>query len=73
MIKKILDLFNEHPNSVGETYPQHFLFALEVGVSLLVLGIICIVHSIFPFWFVKTTSHHVEKIHERMKDRNNRS
>lgn len=45
--------FTQHPFSVGETYLQHFKYALLFGVSMLMGGLACIIHAIFPFLFQK--------------------
>mgnify|MGYP003112785800 CR=1 FL=1 len=41
--------FTNHPNSVGETWYQHFKFSISIGIRLLSSGLYFIVHSIFPF------------------------
>jgi hypothetical protein len=49
-------LFTDHPRSVGETYWQHLCFALWIGLSLSVLGIVSVIHAVLPFLFQHTTS-----------------
>ena len=46
--------FTTHPASVGETYGQHFRFALRFGTRMLLGGVAAIVHAFFPFLFVTT-------------------
>ena len=46
--------FTVHPASVGETYGQHFRFALRFGTSMLAGGVAAIVHALFPFLFTTT-------------------
>jgi uncharacterized protein DUF6356 len=48
--------FKAHPASVGETYAQHFRFALRFGVKMTAGGLAAIVHSLLPFCFVTTAS-----------------
>jgi hypothetical protein len=49
-------LFTEHPHLAGETYWQHFRFALGAGMKMMVAGVICILHGCFPFIFEHTAS-----------------
>jgi len=65
-MKLIIKLFCDHPTSVGETYGDHFLCANHFAWRLLFAGCVCLVHSIFPFLFVKTASRQVENLHEVM-------
>ena len=45
-------MFNlSHLSQVEETYLQHLKFALWAGSVLIFLGIISIIHAIFPFLF----------------------
>ena len=48
--------FTAHPASVGETYFQHFRFALRFGTRMTLGGVAAIVHAFFPFLFVTTAS-----------------
>jgi hypothetical protein len=44
----------KHLEQVEETYLQHFRFAFWAGCVLFVLGIVSIIHAIFPFLFART-------------------
>lgn len=46
--------FTAHPNSVNETYWQHFAFALKFGFKMTLGGLVALLHAIFPFMFVTT-------------------
>ena len=49
VMKRLLNLFTTHPNSIGETYVQHFFSATRISGRL---GIAClsqITHAVFPF------------------------
>jgi MFS family permease len=48
--------FTEHPASVGESYPEHFVFAMKATARLLAAGLACFVHAFFPFLFTRTAS-----------------
>jgi hypothetical protein len=50
------NIFTEHPNSIGETYLQHFFFASKFGFGMVIGGTACLLHAIFPFVFKTTGS-----------------
>lgn len=50
------NIFTKHPNSIGETYFQHLRFASQFGITLMVGGMACLIHALFPFLFEKTGS-----------------
>jgi hypothetical protein len=58
--------FNEHPNTVGETYWEHMVFASKFGACMLMGSLACFVHAVFPFWFTKTGSTMITRLHERV-------
>jgi hypothetical protein len=60
------NLFCAHPNSVGETYTMHLWQASRFSARLLLAGVVCLVHALLPFLFVKTASRAVDDLHERM-------
>jgi Family of unknown function (DUF6356) len=59
-------LFIEHPSSVDETYSQHLMSALGFGAKMIVAGVACIVHGLFPAVFVTRGSDTIRSLHERM-------
>lgn len=63
---RLLDPFNDHPASVGETYLEHMRAAGSFGGRLVVAGVACLVHSILPFAFVTTASREVVSLHDKM-------
>lgn len=48
--------FTQHPNSVAETYWQHFYRALKCSIMLLIASLACIAHAAFPFLFTTTST-----------------
>ncbi len=54
--------FTAHPASVGETYGQHFRFALGVGVRMTFGGFAAMIHAVFPFLFVTTASRILDEL-----------
>lgn len=61
-----MNLFTEHPNSVGESYFEHLGMAFGFGSRLVLSGFACMLHGIFPFLFVKTGSEAVCELYDRM-------
>jgi len=57
-----MKLFTKHPHNMGETYSEHFLFALSAGIHLLIGGSACIIHAVFPFLFETTGSYFAKKM-----------
>lgn len=55
-------LFTHHPETVGESYGQHFGVALGYGLRLLAAGACAIVHAVLPFCFEKTASTMVRRM-----------
>lgn len=63
---KLLELFREHPATVGETYFEHLGVALSFGFAMLAGGLACLVHAFLPFLFTKTGRTTIESLHTRM-------
>ena len=62
-------LFVEHPQSVGESYGEHFSVASWYGLRLLGAGMACMVHAVLPCLFVRTGSATIERLHGHMSGR----
>ena len=58
--------FTEHPASVGESYLEHMGVAFAFGSRMLIAGVACLLHGLFPFLFTKTGSRTVTELHEQM-------
>ena len=56
--------FTTHPNSVNETYWQHFFFALRFGFKMTLGGIAAMAHAIFPFMFITTGGRCCDELQE---------
>ena len=65
-MEKILHLFKDHPDSVGESYLEHMSASFSFAVPLLSAAIAAFIHGLFPFFFVKTGSSIITRLHERM-------
>ena len=66
MSKALKALFCEHPASVDETYTEHMAMAGGFALRLFAAAIVCAVHAVLPFLFVKTGSTMIEELHDRM-------
>ena len=63
------NIFKDHPNSVGETYIQHFFKAFSFGVKLFLLSLKVFVHAIFPWCFEHTASDQVSRLNDILQSR----
>lgn len=66
MIKKLKQLFTEHPDSVDESYIEHTGVALYFGFSMFFTSLALFVHAFLPFLFVKTGGQTVTHLYDRM-------
>jgi hypothetical protein len=64
-----LRAFTEHPASVGESYFGHLLRASSFGLRMLLCGLACLLHGVFPFLFVTTGSDAIKALHGEMSAR----
>ena len=60
--------FTSHPNSVNETYWEHFSFALCFGCKMTFGGMAAMLHAIFPFMFVNTASKLCDELQEQRQN-----
>jgi hypothetical protein len=58
--------FTEHPATVGETYLEHLCVATGFAVTMVLGGLACFLHALFPFAFVRTGSECISRLHDRM-------
>jgi hypothetical protein len=63
---RLLDPFTRHPASVGETYAGHLAFATGVGGRMVLAGLACMLHGLFPFLFPRTGSRAILDLHTRV-------
>ena len=63
---KLIDLFRDHPASVGESYFEHMGMALSFAGALLFAGVACLVHALLPFLFTSTARETIEVLHRRI-------
>ena len=65
------NIFKDHPNSVGETYFQHFLKSCSFGIKLILIAIRAFVHAIFPWCFEHSASDSISKLNDVLQSRKN--
>lgn len=63
------NIFTQHPHSVNETYLEHLKFAFSFGMNMLMGGLACMIHAIFPFLFQQTGSNLLLRLMQRLIDR----
>jgi len=51
-------------NEVNETYYQHMRIAFKIGFTMLVTGVLCLIHGLIPGLFKKTGSKQIAKMYE---------
>ena len=57
-----MSIFTDHPHAIGESYGEHLVSASRFGGRLIVAGLACITHGIFPFWCKSTGSRAVHRL-----------
>ena len=63
------NIFTKHPKEVGETYLEHLFNAVRFAFTFLLLFIVALIHSIFPFLLTKTASCVVQEMAKHMEER----
>jgi hypothetical protein len=58
--------FTDHPESVGETYGEHFRVAAGFAGTLAVAAAAAAVHAVIPCRCTKTASNRIMALHEQM-------
>ncbi len=59
-------LFNEHPESVGETYFEHQRMAMSFAGPLFMAGLACLIHAFVPCLCETTASRTVKTLYARL-------
>lgn len=62
----------QHLKQVEESYWQHFKFATWAGFYLVYLGVVSLVHGVFPFFAARYPDQLFQKFLEKSKSRLNR-
>lgn len=71
---KKINFFNHHLRvEAKEGYLEHFMFAFKNAITLILLGLALVVHSIMPFFFTSTASRNVKRLDQIFQERALRS
>ena len=62
--------FISHPHKVGESYIQHFGFAVKTGIKLILWGVAAMIHGVFPFIFTSYVSTKIKELYHQITERN---
>ena len=62
-------LLLSHPQTVDESYGEHFLFALGFAARLFGAGLAALVHAVIPCLFETTASRMIREMHDRIASR----
>ena len=62
-------VFFDHPDGVGESYGEHFVFAAGFGGALIAAGCAAIIHALIPCLFERTASTTVKRLHAIIANR----
>lgn len=63
----------EHPQSVGQSYWEHFWFSSSFSARLLVAASTAFVHALIPGAFETTTSRAIDQLHKRIHHQNDKA
>lgn len=62
-------LFVDHPQTVDETYIEHFGVALSFGVAMIRGGLCALVHAVVPGWCVTSASDTIHRLNAFMVEK----
>ena len=65
----LMNFFTEHPESVGETYFEHFFVAIRFSCKLFLSSIAALIHAFIPALFKKTASTQIKEMYGQMTTR----
>ena len=65
----MINIFKKHPNSVGETYFQHFVKAFSFSFRLIKLAFQAFIHALFPWCFEHSVSDEIKKLNNMLQNR----
>ncbi|MBT95527.1 MAG: hypothetical protein CL431_06155 [Acidimicrobiaceae bacterium] len=66
---RITGSFTDHPASVGQSYFDHFKFAVNIAFCLLKACFACLAHAVYPPLFENTASVTIGDLHSRIEQR----
>ena len=69
-MRKFFRSFTKHPHSINESYLEHMFAAGYYGFKMVIAGLACIIHAIFPFLFESAASDCAKEINKAVENRN---
>lgn len=66
-MKRFIYFMTFHPKSVNLTYWQHFCFSLKLSRIFLSASIKALIHSIFPFLYIESSSQYSNIINKLLE------
>lgn len=64
-----MKMFTAHLRAMNESYFEHMFSALKISITMLWAGLVCLIHSVFPFLFANFANNTVEKLHRFYESR----
>ncbi|HYI41083.1 MAG TPA: DUF6356 family protein [Allosphingosinicella sp.] len=61
--------FTKHLDEAGETYTEHFAMASGFGFKMILGGLGCLIHAVFPFLCERTGSETVKDLNAKLGKR----
>jgi len=56
----------QHLKKVNKSYFSHGMRAIRVSLTMIAVGVIGIIHAVFPFIFLKTVSNTIKSLSEKL-------
>jgi len=56
----------QHLKKVNKSYFSHGMRAIRVSLTMIAVGVIGIIHAVFPFIFLKTVSNTIKSLSEEL-------
>lgn len=72
-LSALVQSFQSHPASVGQTYLQHLRFSASIALKLQKAAITAVLHALIPCAFQTDTSQSIEDLHQCMCHQLNRA
>jgi len=56
----------QHLKKVNKSYFSHGMRAIRVSLTMIAVGVIGVIHAVFPFIFLKTVSNTLKNLSEEL-------
>lgn len=66
---RLIELFSEHPNSIGMSYFAHMVRAFGFSFAMIYGSVVCFIHAVFPFLLEHDASRLVSTLYEKMGEK----